>query len=506
MGEHGYKKELNFWHVILLTTGAILGPAIAYIPVTVLTFGGPVGIFSWIIAFFLIIPMALVYVELGTMWPKAGGVAYYPAKSHGSLVGLLNGWAAFLGYTLVMPLVVTSIVEYLSFYFPGLYNGQTISNLGIIISVGIVIILFLINIRHVRLMGDINNILTIIKIVLIIFIIAILLKFFDPSNYYSYGGPAPYGIDGLFLAVSATILAYAGFRQPIDYAEEVKDPGKFIPRAVIVSLLIVLLIYMFESIAFLGIINWNKLGLSLGDWSGLSNFPYPFISSSQALGLSYLSIIIIIAVIIASFSDGLIYFGGAARVSNSLSRYDEYFPKFLSKLSDQGIPINSAILVVLISIPYLILLPSFSSVLGVFVDAILVSYAPAAVSLAVFREKFPNENRPFKLPAYKILSPIAFVIGGLLIYWSGFSSIFIAILSVLAGLAFVLILVRKRKFTAVDLKSGLWYLVFIIFTLLFSCIGSEQFGGKNIIPYPYDSLIYAISALFFYYWGLKSVD
>jgi len=151
-------------------------------------------------------------------------------------------------------------------------------------------------------------------------------------------------------------------------------------------------------------------------------------------------------------------------------------------------------------------LPSFSSVLGIFVDAILVSYAPAAVSLAVFREKFPNENRTFKLPAYKILSPIAFVIGGLLIYWSGFSSIFIAILSVLAGLAFVLILVKKRKFTAVDLKSGLWYLVFIIFTLLFSYIGSEQFGGKNIIPYPYDSLIYAISALFFYYWGLKSVD
>ena len=288
MERNEYRKELGFWHVVLLTVGAILGPAIAYIPVTVLTFGGPIGIFAWILAFLLIIPIALVYIELGTMWPKAGGVAYYPAKSHGSLVGLLNGWAAFLGYTLVMPLVVTSVVEYLSFYYPTLYQDNKISSLGIFISIIIVLMIFYVNIKRVKLLGNINNGLTLVKIILIIIIISVLLYHFNPSNYFSYGGPAPYRFGGLFLAVSATILAYAGFRQPIDYSEEVKNPGKFIPKAVIISLLFVLIIYMLESIAFLGTVNWQSFGISPGSWGQLGNLPYPFISSSQAIKVTVL--------------------------------------------------------------------------------------------------------------------------------------------------------------------------------------------------------------------------
>ncbi len=504
MSQENYRKELGFWHVILLTIGAILGPAIAYIPVTVLIFGGPVGIAAWPIAFLLIIPVALVYVELGTMWPKTGGVAYYPAKSHGSLVGLLNGWSAFVGYTLVMPLVVTSIVEYMSFYFKGLYNGVSLTYLGVLISIIIVIVIFLINIRHVGLLGNVNNALTIIKILLIVGFVAFFLYHFHISNFYRYGGAAPYGLEGLFLAASATILAYAGFRQPIDYSEEVKSPGKFIPKAIMVSLLLVMLIYLLESLAFLGSINWSFLGIQSGNWAALINLPYPFVSEALAFKAYSIVIIIIIAVIIASFSDGIIYFGGAARVSNALSRYDEYFPKFLAKLNKEGSPINSALLVVLISIPYLILLPSFSSILGVFVDAILISYAPASVSLAVFRKKYPLEDRPFKLPLYRILAPAAFVIGGLLIYWSGFFAVMVSIISVFIGLFFVLLLARKRKFTKKDLKSGIWFPVFLIVTFIISYLGSQQFGGKNIIPFPYDTLLFILIALIFYYWGVKS--
>ena len=119
-GGSGYRKELGFWSIVLLTVGAILGPAVAYIPVTVLADGGPAGILSWVFALVLIIPIAFVYVELGTMWPRAGGVAYYPARSHGPITGVLNGWAAFVGYSLAMPAVVAAIVEYASYFYPRL--------------------------------------------------------------------------------------------------------------------------------------------------------------------------------------------------------------------------------------------------------------------------------------------------------------------------------------------------------------------------------------------------
>ncbi|MFP3242718.1 amino acid permease, partial [Caldisphaera sp.] len=87
----GFRKELGFWHVLFLTLGAIVGDAVAFIPVYVLGYDGPAGILSWIVALLLILPVALVVIELGTMWPRAGGVAYYPAKSNGPVAGSING-------------------------------------------------------------------------------------------------------------------------------------------------------------------------------------------------------------------------------------------------------------------------------------------------------------------------------------------------------------------------------------------------------------------------------
>ncbi|MFP3218987.1 MAG: amino acid permease, partial [Acidianus sp.] len=84
-----FRKELGLWSLVFLAIGAILGPAIAYIPVDVLADSGPSGILSWVVAFVLLFTTALVFVELGTMWPRAGGAAYYPYKSNGALAGVL---------------------------------------------------------------------------------------------------------------------------------------------------------------------------------------------------------------------------------------------------------------------------------------------------------------------------------------------------------------------------------------------------------------------------------
>jgi hypothetical protein len=64
-GHMGFRKELGFWHVLFLTLGAIVGDAVAFIPVYVLGYDGPAGILSWIVALLLILPVALVVIELG---------------------------------------------------------------------------------------------------------------------------------------------------------------------------------------------------------------------------------------------------------------------------------------------------------------------------------------------------------------------------------------------------------------------------------------------------------
>jgi amino acid transporter len=504
MTQKGYRKELGFWSVVFLATGAILGPAIGFTPVSVLALAGPSGVIAWIIAFLLILAVAMAYVELGTMWPRAGGVAYYPAKSSGPLVGVMNAWGSFVGYALAVPSIIAAFVEYLSYWFPVLFKGGVLTPLGIGAAILVTLLIFYINTLRIKRMGDINNVFTVLTIVLIIGVIGGLLLYFKPSNFSSYGGFAPLGASGLFLAISATIYGYGGFRQPIDYAEEVREPGKSIPRAIAVTLVITMIIYLLESLAFTGAINWAGIGVTSGNWAGLLSLPYPFVSAADGVGFVALGLVALIVTLIASFKDGYIYYGSSARVGHTLARYDKYLPNVFTRMSVKGIPIVSVLLVLITSFIYLILLPSFSSLFTVVVSALLLSYAPGPLSLAIFRAKYPNEARPYRLPAYRVTAPFAFVVSSLMIFWSGWAAISVLIPSVFIGLPLLYFYNRNRRITRQDIVYGIWFPVFLVLIIVMSRVSSTAFGGLNIIPFPYDNIIFVIAAAVFYYVGYYS--
>ncbi|PSR21284.1 MAG: amino acid transporter, partial [Sulfobacillus thermosulfidooxidans] len=125
-------------------------------------------------------------------------------------------------------------------------------------------------------------------------------------------------------------------------------------------------------------------------------------------------------------------------------------------------------------------------------------------SLAIFRTKYPHEPRPYVLPAYKLLAPFAFVISTLMIYWSGWASVHILIPSVFIGLLLLFFYRKHSRITQDDWRRGLWLPIFQIILMGLSYIGSKNFGGHNLIPSPWDTVVVGIVALVFYYWGLSS--
>lgn len=499
-----YKKDLGLWSVIMLALGGILGPAVAYAPVYTLAYAGPIGILAWPIAMVMIIPIGLVYAELGTTWPKAGGVAYYPSKSNGPIVGAINGWSSMVGYLFVGPVIVFAVVEYLSFYFPSLYANGTLTYLGIVVAEIVLILVFLVNILRIKHMGSINVVLTAITLVLIGVVVIALAFYFKPSNITSSaGGIMPYGFTGLFGAITLTVFGYGGFRQPIDYSEEVKNPGRSIPIAIIVALLVSGLVFSLESLAFAGAINFSKLGISDGNWEALFAYSSPYATISRVLVLPAIVVIAIIVALIATFKDGVIYYGGTARVGEVLAREDKFLPRLFDKMSVKGIPIYSIGLVLIITIVLVALGRSLATIIGVMVDGFLLSYAPGAISLMVFRKTDSATQRPFKLPFAQILAPIAFIIANLLVYWSGWSAVEIIIPLDFAGILLVLV---YNHYTKIDMKYamyGIWMPVYLIFILIMSRIGSSLFGGLNYIAFPYDSVVFIIVTLVFYIVGLN---
>ena len=503
--KNNYKKDLGLWSVIMLALGGILGPAIAYAPVYTLAYAGPVGVLAWPISMVMIIPIGLVFAELGTSWPKAGGVAYYPSKSNGPIVGAINGWSSMVGYLFVGPVIVFAAVEYLSFYYPPLYVNGVLSYLGILIAEMILVLVFLVNVLRIRHMGAINVILTIVTVILVGVVIGALFLFFKPSNFTSsaVGGFTPYGFTGLFGAITLTVFGYGGFRQPVDYAEEVKNPGRSIPIAIIVSLLVSGLIFSLESLAFAGAVNFSKFDISSGSWSSFFSYSSPYATISQTLVMPAIVVIAIVVALIATFKDGVIYYGGTARVGEILAREDKFLPRIFERMNVRGIPIYSIILVLVITIVLVALGRSLATIIGIMVDGFLLSYAPGSISLMVFRKTDTKTKRPFKLPFANVLAPIAFVVSNLLVFWSGWTAVEIIIPLDFAG---ILLVVVHNHYTKLDVKYalyGIWMPIYLIFILFMSYIGSSFFGVSNIIPFPYDSLVFIIVTLIFYVLGVN---
>lgn len=488
----------------MLATGAILGPAVGFTPISVLAAAGPSGIISWVIAFLLILALAMSYAELGTMWPRAGGIAYYPARSSGAVVGVLNGWGSFIGYALTVPSVVVAFTQYLDYWVPGLYTGSRLTWRGIGVTLGVLIIIAIINTPRIKYVGQINNVLTVITIIGILIMVIALLTQFHSVNFTEFGGFTPFGSSGLFVAISATIFGFAGFRQPIDYAEEVREPGRTIPLAIGLTLVIVMIIFFLESLAFNGAIDWGEIGLEQGNWGGLDSLAYPAVSISNGVGLTAIGVISVITILIATFKDGYIYYGGGSRVGHTLARYDRYLPTAFSRMGLQGHPIWANLLVLIVAAIYIVLLPAFSSLFPLVASALLLSYAPGPLAMAIFRHKNPDEPRPFRLPAAKVLTPWAFVVSSIMIFWSGWESVRILIPSVIVGLLLLFIYQRHRKITVEDVKYGVWLPIFLGFIVLISYLGSDNFGGSGVIPFPWDTVVFAVVSLIFFYTGYYS--
>ncbi len=503
-----YKKEVGLFGVVFLAVSAILGSAILFIPVTVLAAAGPAGTIAWIIGGLMMLVIGLIYAELGTLLPRTGGVATYPHISNGSLAGILNGWGAFLGYILAPVSETVAIVEYMSYFYPSLFNFKTFTMTfeGELLTLVIVFLFFIGNYFGIAYLNQSNAFLTWLKLLSLAFIgIFFLAFYFHPGNFTVFpGGFSPYHSAGILFAVAATVYAYAGFRQPIDYAEELKNYKRDIPIAIALSIFVSFLIYESLSVAFVGSINWHYFHLHPGDWADLSTLTFPLPALGFELGLMLMAYFIFVTSIHSSASSSLIYSGGAARVMAALSE-NKYLPPIFGRLSKRGIPYVAVIMVLIVSAIYTFLIPVFISIALVFVDASLVSYGPAGVSLMVMRKHVRAQNgEPFRLPFASVLCPAGFLIGGLLIYWTGWNIVQIAIPSVMIGLLLFFYHAGKVRIDSIELKGGMWLFFYFIAVMVLSFLGSSDFHGNNTIPFPYDLAVFVIVSLAFYAWAVMS--
>jgi amino acid transporter len=504
MFKNSSDKKLGFWSIFFISIGATIGTGWIYLPSLLASRAGPSSIYIWLFAGAMILIVAVTYAEIGAELPQKSAFVRYPTFAYGNFLGYLFGASYLIAVSMTPMIEARAIVVLLSVYFPGLIISAStleLSVLGTLIAAMIILSFFAINYFNISLTLILNNIFTVLKVLLLIILIIILLLFvFHPSNFYSYGGFFPNGVTSFISISSLSMVFFAlmGFEAILFFSEEIKDPQKNIPRAIIYSIFSVILIYFILQIAFIGAINWaafninSSFYISHNNYSGLWSAiqlsssganPLKILFSNSIPAVNIILLFFLILTMIAPFITGLIFNLVSGRALYGMA-YENYFPyPFLKVSKKYNTPIISLVAMSSLSIILLLFQFSFFMFLSLFTGLVLLIFLTSGPVLYTLRTKAKELYRPFKIPFASVIAPLSFIIITVLLFSTGFT-----VMRAVIYIMFVIMMLSPQFLKAMD---RIHYLTVFLIVALF--IFYAYISIANMISF---YLSYAILAIF----------
>lgn len=507
---------------------------------------GPASILSWIIGGIFILVIALVWSEIATSVPIAGGAARYANFTHGGIAASIIAWSTILTYIAVPAVEAVAVISILqgglSYY--GVTSIVLMNSSGMPSVAGVVIAALLSTaffyVNYIGLKGLIktNFGMTIWKLIIPPAAIILLLIFaFSHGTWHNFTGYhfAPYGYLPVFSAIPATgvVFAYLGFRQPVEMAAEAKSPGKDIWKALVGVTLTGIGIYTLLEVAFIGSLAWNSAsfgtnGVTAGNWAGLTTsvpmYAFPFFYEAVGLGLGALGAVLLIDGVVSPTGTLSQYMGSTSRVLYGTAKEGYLTSGFFKVHKKYRIPAIGLIVTFIVTLSLLIIAAvgylvstvggAWSALVSIVTTTGVFSYIIGPIALTAFRDSHADLKRPFKLPVFRAFALAAFIVSSLMVYWGAGSLItstdpyggYILLIVILAGV--LLYGFAKGRNLAQDLKSGAWVIAFLAFNLILLYIG--EYGPVNRLilssaPWlPLDWIVDIVAAIVFFFWAMHT--
>lgn len=240
-----------------------IGPFIT-IPAIIAAANGPLAVVGWIVGALLSIADGLVWAELGAAMPGAGGTYLYFREAFqyrtGRLMPFLFVWTAMLTIPLTMSTGVIGFVQYLNFFFPHLTPGEGHA-IGLVLT-GIVFLALYRRIESIRNLGT-------VMWVILILAMGLTTAAAYSDFHLSLATAIPPGatqaskfLSGLGAGLIIAIYDYAGYNTVAYMGDELKTPGRVMPRAIIVSIIAVMSFYLAMNIGVIGTVPWQTVAKS----------------------------------------------------------------------------------------------------------------------------------------------------------------------------------------------------------------------------------------------------
>ncbi len=392
------KRSINLPIAIFIIIGMVIGAGIWVSPAAYLSKTGP-GIFiAYLLAVIPAFFVAFLIAYIGSAFPVSGGTYVITSRLLGGFGGFMTVWLVILAVGATLAFLAATL---------GVFIGQALGippelELIFVLIVGLTVLVFFyfLNWIKVEISGLIELILTIVGdvLVMVIFIIAAI-PHFNPSNFEPL---FPIGLEPVMFAALTFFFSYTGFTLILDVAGEVKNPKKNIPRAILISMVVLTVLYVLQALMVAGVHPWNV--------------PVGTVTEILILGGILPSEMIIVMIVLISIAIASTIHPSYMAYSRDIlvAAREQMFPKVFTKVNKNHKTPRPALTLLLVAGIFLfvtvipLLAPSYgietASVLLSAVTATVVLILQIPISLAVFilPKKFPewHEKAGFKPAAW----------------------------------------------------------------------------------------------------------
>jgi len=305
------KRTLSFFDATAIGIGAIIGAGIFVVLGIAVGYAGPAVIVSMIIAGTVALFTAISFAELSSAIPKEGGTYQYAYEMINPFVAFISGNMWLFAQTVAGSAVCLGFASYLVGLLPHFLPVNIIAVLA-------ALALTALNLGGIKQSARFNNVLVVTKILILALFVIVGSFHIATQNYSNF---APNGFFGILQGAAFIFFAYLGFGRIAALGEEVKNPKRTLPLAILFALGISMLVYIATGFVATGLVPYKTLGASSS----------PIATAAKATGSTALFAVVSVGALVATLSVLLTNLLGLSRVSFTMARNGQY-PKALAKV------------------------------------------------------------------------------------------------------------------------------------------------------------------------------
>ena len=389
----GLERSIGLWQLTAIGLGAIIGAGIFALAGPVAkTDAGPAVSISFIIAGIASACAALSYAEFGGLIPRAGSAYTYGYAVLGEAVGWFIGWDLLLEYTAIVAVVAIGVSQYVDYFVqsfgvdlpawmlgaPGTGTGHRVDLFAVILCLGVA---WLLN-RGIKTSAKVETYLVFVKIAIVIALVVVGAFYIKGANLTPY---MPYGFSGVATGAATVFFAVFGYDAMSTAAEESKDAERNLPKAILLSLGIAMVLYLLTATVLTGMQNYTQL-------SDTAAFAYVFEAVHLPVFAKIVAIGAIVGIITVLFSFSL----GASRVWFAISR-DGLLPGWFAKTNSRQSPHRPVWIVGVVSAAIAGFVP-IGDAAKLTNIGILLAFIVVSAAVIILRYRSPDLPRTFRTP------------------------------------------------------------------------------------------------------------